>query len=103
MPKTHKWSDLRKQTINTPEREAAIARERALIELDGQLARWREALGVSQRALAERLEVSQANISRIEHEDDLKLSTLVGYVSALGGELEIRATFDDQTTVIRAG
>jgi hypothetical protein len=35
--------------------------------------------------------VTQANVSRIEHEEDVYLSTLRGYVEALGGQLELRA------------
>ncbi|HEX5165267.1 MAG TPA: hypothetical protein VFV93_07725 [Thermomicrobiales bacterium] len=55
---------------------------------------------MTHREVAETLEVSQANISRIEHEDDLYLSTLSGYVAALGGRLELRAVFPDQTVEI---
>jgi len=40
---------------------------------------------------------SQPNISRIEHQDDAYLSTLRSYVEALGGRLEVRAVFEDQT------
>jgi len=40
--------------------------------------------------------VSQANISRIEHEDDLYLSTIRSYIEALGGELQMKAVFEDQ-------
>ncbi len=41
------------------------------------------------------LGVTQANISRIEHEEDLYLSTLRSYVEALGGRLEVNAVFAD--------
>ncbi len=45
--------------------------------------------------MAEILGVTQANISRIEHEEDLYLSTLRGYLAALGAELEVNAVFPD--------
>jgi hypothetical protein len=45
--------------------------------------------------MAEILGLTQANISRIEHEEDLYLSTLRSYVAALGGELEVNAAFPD--------
>lgn len=62
--------------------------------LDAQrLSDMRAHRGMTQRGLADALKVSQANISRIEHEDDLYLSTLRGYVEALGGTLEISARF----------
>jgi len=46
--------------------------------------------------VASKFSVSQANISRIEHEEDLYLSTLREYVEALGGELQLKAVFEDQ-------
>ncbi|MEO8292764.1 MAG: XRE family transcriptional regulator [Actinomycetota bacterium] len=60
------------------------------------LAELREERGLIQQKLADHMRVTQANISRVEHQDDLYLSTLRGYVEALGGRLEIRAVFDDQ-------
>jgi hypothetical protein len=33
----------------------------------------------------------------VEHQDDLYLSTLRSYIEALGGELQIRAVFEDET------
>ena len=39
------------------------------------------------------LGISQANVARIEHEEDLYLSTLRSYVEALGGRLEVNAAF----------
>jgi DNA-binding XRE family transcriptional regulator len=61
------------------------------------LADLRESRGVTQAELADVLEVSQANVSRVEHKDDLYLSTLSKYVAALGGRLELTAVFPDQT------
>jgi predicted transcriptional regulator len=45
--------------------------------------------------LTERAGVGQANISRIESRDDLKISTLARIVEALGASLSIRARFPD--------
>ncbi|HEX6506525.1 MAG TPA: helix-turn-helix transcriptional regulator [Chloroflexota bacterium] len=63
------------------------------------LADLRESLNVSQTELAKALEVSQANISRIEHEPDLKFSTAERYVAALGGELEVRVRLPDREPI----
>ncbi len=52
--------------------------------------------------MAETLDVTQANVSRIEHQDDIYLSTLRGHVQALGGRLEVHAVFPDQTISIMA-
>jgi len=80
-----------------PERRGRVDEyKRAIYDILEQ-AKVREARRVTQTQLAGTLEVTQANISRIEHEDDIYLSTLSGYVQALGGELEISAIFPDQT------
>jgi hypothetical protein len=42
------------------------------------------------------LGVNQGEVSKIEHRTDIYLSTLAGYVEALGGKLEIRAVFPDR-------
>ena len=60
-----------------------------------RLAELRQYRGISQAELAERAGVGQANISRIEGRDDLKISTLVKVVEAMGGSLSIRARFPD--------
>jgi hypothetical protein len=50
----------------------------------------------------EALEVSQPNVSRIEQEDHVYLSTLARGVAALGGHLEVPAVFPEETiTVLR--
>jgi DNA-binding XRE family transcriptional regulator len=60
-----------------------------------RLAELRQYLGISQAELAERAGVGQANISRIEARDDLKVSTLARVVEAMGASLSIRARFPD--------
>ncbi|HVC33713.1 MAG TPA: transcriptional regulator [Chloroflexota bacterium] len=63
-----------------------------------ELTKLREARGATQRRIADAWEVTQANISQVEHTPDIFLSTLSKYVEALGGHLEIRAVFPDRVT-----
>lgn len=56
----------------------------------------RKARQMTQARLAETLGVNQGEISKIEHRTDIYISTLAGYVEALGGKLEIRAIFPDR-------
>ena len=56
----------------------------------------RKARGMTQVKLADALGVNQSEVSKIEHRTDIYLSTLAGYVEALGGKLEIRAVFPDR-------
>jgi transcriptional regulator with XRE-family HTH domain len=65
-----------------------------------RLSELRSRRGLSQASLASALSVSQPNISRIEQEDDVYVSTLARYVEALGGHLEVRAVFPDETITV---
>jgi transcriptional regulator with XRE-family HTH domain len=56
----------------------------------------RKAREMTQAKLAETLGVNQGEVSKIEHRTDVYISTLAGYVEALGGKLEIRAVFPDR-------
>jgi transcriptional regulator with XRE-family HTH domain len=75
---------------------------RRVMEADARIAglrlgALRRRRGVSQTLVADALDVSQPNVSRLELQEDLRLSTLARYVAALGGDLELRATFGDET------
>lgn len=85
-----------KRLKNDPGRHARLVVMQRAIEDAIALSEARERLTMTQKQVADSLGVSQANISRIEHEDDLYLSTLREYVKALGGELQIKAVFEDQ-------
>jgi transcriptional regulator with XRE-family HTH domain len=94
MSGTSNWKTIRKQVIGKDEARAKRARDTMDAELAlGPLRKHRK---TSQADVAKRLAVSQANISQIER-GDVKISTLAGYVGALGGKLEVRAVFDDET------
>jgi transcriptional regulator len=61
----------------------------------------RSAQGKTQAELAEKLDKTQGELSRIERRDDLLLSTLREYVEALGGKLQIVADFGDKVFRLR--
>jgi transcriptional regulator with XRE-family HTH domain len=81
---------------STPEGRAQVDSQRRLTEAIVELTKLREARGVTQQQIADAWEVTQANISKVEHTPDIFLSTLGKYVEALGGRLEIQAVFPDQ-------
>lgn len=76
--------------------------QRRLTDAIVELTRLREARGATQQQIADAWEVTQANISKIEHTPDIFLSTLTRYVEALGGHVEINAVFPDQTIPLLA-
>ncbi len=57
----------------------------------------RKAVALTQVDIAEKLDVNQENISRLEKRSDMMLSTLNGYIEALGGKLNITVDIQGQT------
>jgi transcriptional regulator with XRE-family HTH domain len=68
--------------------------EEELLQMD--LRGLRELLGKTQQEIAVLLERSQSQVSETERRQDVRLSTLRSYVEALGGELEVIASFGDK-------
>ena len=58
----------------------------------------RKSRRVSQVTLARRLGAEQPTVSKLERQRDMHLSSLVRYVKALGGRLELLARFPDGDT-----
>jgi transcriptional regulator with XRE-family HTH domain len=93
-----KWNDLKHKS--SPEVRARLQRE-AHAELDRiGFHKLRQARQQTQVAIAERLNIAQASVSRMERQSDFLLSTLREYVGALGGQLELRVVFPDADFVI---
>ena len=88
-----KFSGLQKAM--SPERRARNAERTAALLAAMDLAELRGARNLTQEDLAERLNISQSNVSRLEHRDDLLVSTLRQVVEAMGGELKVEAVFPD--------
>ncbi len=83
------------------EAEHAQIKGEAGAELDRiGFTKLRQARHQTQVALAERLDIPQTAVSRMERRTDLLLSTMRSYVEALGGRLELRAIFPDAEFVL---
>jgi DNA-binding XRE family transcriptional regulator len=101
-PKTKKFRDLVAPLDADPEHRAAIEAEKQLILTAIRLAELRREAGLTQEQLAERLGMTQENVSRIERAEDTQLSTIRRYIEALGGSLELHAVFEDRDIPIAA-
>jgi DNA-binding XRE family transcriptional regulator len=91
-----KFSEPRTDVVARPgatERLAAL-RVETLEEI--RLYELRHGEAISQAELAGRLDVTQGAISKLEHSDDVRVSTLRQYLEALGARLELVAVFDDE-------
>jgi DNA-binding transcriptional regulator YiaG len=91
-----KFSELRKDVVARPGAKERLATKRAATLEEIRLYELRHAEAVSQAELAGRLDVTQGAISKLEHSDDVRVSTLRQYLEALGARLELVAVFDDE-------
>lgn len=93
---------IRKQL--SPARRRKIAtRAATLIAEERSLQELRQAHRLTQKRMAEVLGIGQDSVSRLEQRSDLLISTLRGYVEALGGRLSLVAEFPDKDPVVLSG
>ena len=85
--------------LSAEDRNVVEARAQELLEEEMALQEIRKACQFSQATLAEVLEVQQCEISKMERRVDMYISTLRRYIEAMGGSLEILASFPNCGTV----
>ena len=88
-----KWSEIRKKAAPETLQRARAKTERMLAALE--LTALRQARGLTQEELADRLGVRQTHVSRMERRIDMHVSTLRDVIEAMGGELVLTAHFPD--------
>lgn len=100
-----KFTKLREEVLARPGATERVAQARAETLEEIRLYELRHRDAISQATLAGRLEVTQGAISKLEHSDDVRVSTLRQYLEALGARLELVAVFedDDQRVPIHLG
>ncbi|MBN9611502.1 MAG: hypothetical protein BGO26_15425 [Actinobacteria bacterium 69-20] len=90
------FSDLRRDVRARPGAAERLAAKRVETLEEIRLHELRRSKAVSQAELAGRLEITQGAISKLEHADDVRVSTLRQYLEALGADLELAAVFDEE-------
>lgn len=92
-----KWSEVRdsrsRQGSEVAKGSSRAALQAKLSDHVRSLADLRRARQLTQQQLAKVMQVSQAQVSRVENQADLYLSTLRSYIEAMGGEMQIRVAF----------
>lgn len=78
-------------------------RSKELIAKEMTLRDLRKALALTQAAMSTKLHMNQEAISRLERRSDLMLSTLVSYIKAMGGELNLTAKFPNRPPIKLSG
>lgn len=72
-----------------------------LMEAQERIAHARYKRGVTNDAVLAALDTADERLSGDERREDLYLSALAHYVEALGGRLEVRAVFGDESILVR--
>lgn len=91
------------KTLSPERRKKVETRADYLVAQEQTLRDLRQALHLTQERMAECLRIRQDNVSRIEQRTDLLISTLRGYVEAMGGELHLVAKFPNRPPVELSG
>ena len=76
-------------SLSPSQREKVEARYRELKDEAESLGDLRRAAGKAQADIAATLKIKQPSVSKIEKQTDMYLSTLRGYVEAIGGSLDL--------------
>lgn len=95
--------DAKVAKLSKKRRSKIEARAAELIAEELSMRDLRKALELTQRKVAEKLDISQDNVSRLEARSDVLISTLRAYVRAIGGDLRLVAEFPDRPPVFLAG
>lgn len=93
-----KFDELRNRM--TPAAREKASKLAAQLRAEMPFHELRRARELTQEQLAGTLGINQAAVSKLEHRTDVYVSTLRQFVEAMGGSLEVRATFPEGDVVI---
>jgi DNA-binding XRE family transcriptional regulator len=94
--KNREFQELSDEVRKQPGAHEEIEARKAGLRAGLRLGELRQQRNQTQVKLAQALNTSQANVSRMERTGNPYLETLADYVDALGGRLEITAVFEDE-------
>ncbi len=98
----HTWQEIKAKKFSADQLQQIDDQiEQDLLEMD--LRALREAAGLTQEELAQRIAITQSQLSKLERREDHRISTVRRYVAALGGELEIAAVVDGKRILLSSG
>lgn len=90
--RVRRFQDRLKEDMKDPHFKKAFDEEEILSSIAIQIAKTREAHGISQKELAERLHTTQQTVSRLENPDNksYSIATLIKLARALHKNLQVR-------------
>lgn len=95
MTKTRPFAELEAKVMADPQGRAAVAAYKLAMEDALALSEFRARWNAVRNEQHDDRGEPQSTTSRIEHEEDLYLATLRGYVVDRGGQLEVSVVFPD--------
>ncbi len=98
---TRPFKELEDEALKVPGAREEIEARTEGIRAAHKLNELRKRRNMTQKALAEVLQMTQANVSRIERGGNPYLETLTDFVGALGGRLEINVVFEDEVVPLK--
>jgi hypothetical protein len=93
-----RWEETRRAN---PVNERRVAAYQRLLEAGEQISQARHRRGESWATIEKALAGSELGGSEVPLEPDLYLTTLTRFVAALGGHVEVRAVFAEETITVR--
>lgn len=93
-----RWEKIRRAN---PVNERRVAAYQRLLEAGEQISQARHRNGESWATIEEALAASELSDSELSVEPDLYLTSLMRFVAALGGHVEVRAVFPGETITVR--
>lgn len=94
----HRFSELTKDF--SPEQRERIDQEKRELLREMRLHELRRARELTQQELAERLNVNQPAVAKMEQRADVYVSSLRHYIEAVGGRLKVVAEFPEGEVAI---
>lgn len=95
-----KSKDMMRQLFTVRERAAIRRTATGIAKRHMALRELRQARNRTQVSMAKRLGMKQGSISRLENRANPRLSTLVRYVAAMGGQLHLIVEFPEHEPVL---
>lgn len=89
------------KALLSPESQKQVAQKAEQMLQEMPLQELRQARGLSQKMMADALNIQQPAVAKIEKRTDMYLSTLRNHIQAMGGELEIVARFPEGSVKIQ--
>ncbi len=90
---------LLREKMSLEAQRRSAAKTRKMLE-EMPLQELRQARALSQEQIAKTLRIRQSSVSKLERRTDMYISTLRNFIKAMGGDLEIIATFPDGSVQI---